>query len=276
MGMFELLERKFEAIGARATVRFEEPRFVEFSREMIVPRLDIREDGKGEYFDIHYFGRGTPAPLDVVDCHPRERHLLLLARAERKSKFLCGHDERHWFVAAVPEASRGVATVPTAMEALRPEPVLHRMASERIAGEQRFSRKNRAFRRQGEWFFLPEPGLVVDPKLVLRNEPLSRGAGSKPHRMEFAYRLGGTTVYVNQRYPIGMAQAEYAALSEEDRREAERLGGRFRIMTRDPLLYARGRIAHADHATITLNVWHRVVMNTENNALARQHVAFLD
>jgi len=36
-------------------------------------------------------------------------------------KFLCGHDERHWFVAAVP--GRGVSNVRTAMEALKPAAV---------------------------------------------------------------------------------------------------------------------------------------------------------
>jgi hypothetical protein len=30
------------------------------------------------------------------------RHLLLMARSWTKDKFLCGHDERHWFVCAVP------------------------------------------------------------------------------------------------------------------------------------------------------------------------------
>jgi hypothetical protein len=28
------------------------------------------------------------------------------AYTEEKSKFLCGHDERHWFVAAIPSSER--------------------------------------------------------------------------------------------------------------------------------------------------------------------------
>jgi hypothetical protein len=38
----------------------------------------------------------------------------------------------------------------------------------------------------------------------------------------------------------------------------------------------RGRIRHSDHKTIVLRGWHEVVMNTENESLAMQHVAFLD
>ena len=43
-----------------------------------------------------------------------------------KNKFLCGHDERHWFVAAVP--GRSVATVRSAMEALKPPGIAAREA----------------------------------------------------------------------------------------------------------------------------------------------------
>ena len=33
---------------------------------------------------------------------------------------------------------------------------------------------------------------------------------------------------------------------------------------------------HADHKTITLHGWHRVLMNTENQSRAMRNVAFLD
>jgi hypothetical protein len=47
-------------------------------------------------------------------------------------------------------------------------------------------------------------------------------------------------------------------------------------MRRDALVYVKGTIRHADHATITLNGWHRVVMNEERKAKAMRNVAFLD
>ncbi len=109
----EALERRFAAVGARLNVAAGPWRGE--------PRIDIRRDARGEYFDVGFAGGGQVVELEVVDVHPRDRHLLLLARVGgQKSKFLCGHDERHWFVAAVPEAARGVSGVATAMVALQP------------------------------------------------------------------------------------------------------------------------------------------------------------
>ena len=127
--------------------------------------------------------------------------------------------------------------------------------------------------RQGEWFFLPEPRLQVEEGLVLRNEPLSRGAGSKPHNAEFCYRYGGETVYVCEQEPQGLPEAAYRRLLE--RRPAARSWA-WRVMRRNPQVFVKGRISHADHKTIVLPGWHRVLMNTENQAAAMSHVAFLD
>jgi hypothetical protein len=41
-------------------------------------------------------------------------------------------------------------------------------------------------------------------------------------------------------------------------------------------VYVNGRIRHADHKTITLNGWHRVLMNTEGQSKAMKNVVFLD
>ncbi len=35
-------------------------------------------------------------------------------------------------------------------------------------------------------------------------------------------------------------------------------------------------VLYHDHATVRLDGWYRVVMKTENNVAAMQHVAFLD
>src|SRR5881275_3217634 len=65
----------------------------------------------------------------------------LLARVGgQKSKFLCGHDERHWFVAAVPEAARGVTGVTTAKIALQPDAVQELIA--RVKPKDQFRRRN--------------------------------------------------------------------------------------------------------------------------------------
>jgi hypothetical protein len=47
-------------------------------------------------------------------------------------------------------------------------------------------------------------------------------------------------------------------------------------MLRNAGVYVRGRVRHADHKTIVLHGWHRVLMNTEGEAQAMRNVAFLD
>ena len=236
--------------------------------------LDIQRDGKGEFFELR-----VPTHLsDDARCHRHAERAQAAALAAVRSqagdkpqldRFLCGHDEREWFVAAVPG---GASSVRQAMDALQPAPVRQALASHKVSTNKRYSRKNRAFRRQGEWFFVPEPTLVVDPKLVLRNEPLRRGAG-KPHMVEQLFRTGGETVYVSSKHPNGLLPAEYKRLLKSDP-SAARWG--WRMMRRDMGVYARGAVSHADHATITLPFWHRVMMNTETQSRTMRNVAFLD
>jgi hypothetical protein len=256
----EVFERRFGEIGAR--VKVEGP--LRGS-----PQIDVRTDRRGEYFDIRFFRGGPKAELTVVEARPEERHLLMLVRTgEEKSKFLCGYDERHFFVAAIPESERGVSGVTAAKAALQPE--LVRDAVDRKRPKDRFRRRNAAFVRQGEWFFIPEPSLEVDERNVLRNELLSRGRG-RAHMMEFAFRSGGTTVYVNRRHQTGISEDRFRRLSDDERRT-----GGWSRMVRDADVFAKGSIRHRDHATVVLPGWHRVVMNTEQRARAMRHVVFLD
>ena len=264
-----LLNIKFCRIGARLKVADHPARR---SRTAGVISLDVRADRKGEFFE---FARqpGAEAEVAVLDVQPAERHLLLLVRqGKEKSKFLCGHDERHWFVAGIPEAVP-VGTVHQAKEALKPAEVHSAQARKRLKARARSRRKNAAYVRQGEWFFLPVAHLAVGEKLVLRNEPLSRGNGGKPHWAEFCYRTGGETVWVSSRYPNGISEFEYRRLWRTDKTSH---GWGWRVMRRDASVYVRGRIRHPDHATITLQGWHRVLMNTESQSRAMRNVAFLD
>ena len=106
---------KFNRMGARLMVR-DRP-VSRFRTESGVVALDVREDGHGEYFEIAR-KPGIDPEVAVLDVQRADRHLLLLVRdGDEKQKFLCGHDERHWFVAAVPE-SAPVGTVRQAKEAL--------------------------------------------------------------------------------------------------------------------------------------------------------------
>src|SRR5262245_52064109 len=77
--------------------------------------LDIRSDAAGEFFDVRRRADRS-VELDVVDLRRRDRHLLLRARAQaRDHYYLCGHDERHWFIAAIPESAGPLTNVFAAM-----------------------------------------------------------------------------------------------------------------------------------------------------------------
>jgi hypothetical protein len=263
------LNTKFARIGARLKVADRPSRR---SRTSGVISLDVHADRKGEFSEI-VPQPGIEVEIAVLDVQPSDRHLLLLVReGKEKSKLLCGHDERHWFVAAIPE-SVPVGTVGQAKEALKPTEVLTAQAGKRLTAKARNRRKNAAYIRQGEWFFLPVPGFVVDEKLFLRQEPLRRGNGGKPHWAEFCYRTGGETVYVCSRYPNGVFQTQYKCILAGNPKAK---GWGWRTMQRNPGVYVKGRIRHPDHATITLQGWHRVLMNTEGQSKAMRNVAFLD
>ena len=264
-----LLNTKFARIGARLKVA-ERP--TSRTRSSSAISLDVQADRYGEFFEI--FHRPAAAPeVAVIDVRPTDRHLLLLVReAGEKSKFLCGHDERHWFVAGIPE-SAPVGTVRQAKEALKPAEVVTAQSGLRLGADARNRRKNAAFIRQGEWFFLPAPNFVVDAKRVLAWEPLARGNGGKAHWMEWAYRSGGELVHVCQRHPNGVTEAQYKGILGMN---AKAKSWGWRTMRRNPGVYVRGRVRHPDHATITLSCWHRVVMNTEGQSKAMRNVAFLD
>jgi hypothetical protein len=138
-----LLDTKFACIGARLKVADRR------TRTAGVLSLEVQSDRKGEFFEI-VRQPGAEAEIAVLDVQPADRHLLLLVREGKdKRKFLCGHDERHWFVAGIPE-SAPVGTFRQAKEALKPAEVHTAQARQRLKGKARNRRKNAAFVRQGE------------------------------------------------------------------------------------------------------------------------------
>jgi len=236
--------------------------------------MDIQQDGAGEFFELRVPTHLNGAlAVTVMQSEPKQRRLLLAVRKAgdqtQLDRFLCGHDEREWFVAAVPG---GASSVRQAMDALQPPDVRAALTRQHVSSRKRYGRKNRAFRRQGEWFFVPEPSLVVDEKPILRNEPLRRGAG-KPHLVEEIFRSGGETVHVCSRHPNGITPDEYRSVLQHNP-AAARWG--WQVMRRNPGVYARGDVRHSDHETITLPFWHRVSMNTETQSRTMVRVAFLD
>ena len=273
----EQIESKFDAMGARLKVREIASRWRWGNRTWVNPgdfAVDIQRDGNGQFFELrvptHLSGL---LDVSVMQSEPKQRHLLLAVRESGEKphldRFLCGHDEREWFVAAVPG---GASSVRQAMDSLQPKDVREALAHHHVSFRKRYARKNRAFRRQGEWFFVPEPSFVVNEKLVLHNEPLRRGRG-KPHMVEQLYRTGGETVHVCSHHPAGISPAAYRSILKRNP-DAARWG--WQVMRRNPGVYARGNVRHSDHETITLPFWHRVNMNTEAQSRTMANVAFLD
>lgn len=286
----ELLLQKFKEIGS--SVVFEEPGFNRRRIRDLPVSIDVRNNAKGlEEFRIE-LDNDRDFDLFVLDHRPDERHLLLMLKTQDeviqrrdgsiikqavdKIRFLCGHDERHYFACGIPDRAK-VSTVEEAQLALKPETV---MRSERRAGVKHkhlTRRKTKGVVRQGEWFFVPRPGF--EPKSahpVRRYEPLSRGRGSKPHIADEACTFGGKSVYVHEQLaPTGVDEAK---MREILRREVQqgRAEPNFTVRTRDARVFVRGHIRHPDHKTVHLPYWHEVFMNTESLSKAAKAVVFLD
>lgn len=263
------IEQQFTRIGARAKIH---PPV--FRRWGATPdfQIDIGNDSEGEFFDIAV----QPTLLEetlVIDVQASWRHLLLMSRqANGKHKFLCGHDERHWFVAAVPERA-SVSSVTTAFDALKPAAVRGMELRRGVKPRKRNRRRNEAFIRQGEWFFVPvENPSQIDHRMILSNEPIFR-AGGKPHLCEELVRQGGQLIYVSNQYPRGLTEPERMRLLSR-KPESRHLHWVARRI--NPSVFVRGRIRHPDHKTILLDGWHQVLMNTENESISMRHVAFID
>jgi hypothetical protein len=268
--MEAILDRQFGYIGA--SVRVESwvapPPWRRDESSEPAPNLDIRRGRRGECFVLTLPDSATSI---VLNTDLRRRHLLLLVNHDgEKSRYLCGHDERHWFAAAIPEDEPGVVNVETALRSLMPAWVRHRLG--RLRGRQRHRRRNPVYVRQGEWFFIPTPELHPAPLTVRRREPLWRGRG-KVHVLEYAHRCGGTVVYTRWRGSKHdeLTQQEFDALPD-----AERSDPTWRQWLRGMDVYAMGRITHPDHATVVLQGWHEVFVNTEWRARARHRLRFLD
>ncbi len=259
-----VLERHFERIGARVKTGLG-----------IDLRINVLSDKQGEYFDLKV-NYDRISDLLALNSDPADRHLLLFAKAmgadgdESKQRFLCGHDERAWFVASVPG---NASTVRQAKEALKPRAVQLLQDQLHVRPYERNRRKNEAFIRQGEWFFIPRSNFRTGNAIIWRDEPIRRGAGNKPHWCEFLIRTGGQTVYVSRGYPKALTIAERDRLFYQ-KPSLSKLP--WQAMRQNMAVMVKGRISHPDHKTVNLACWHEVLMNTEAQAPGVQQVAFLD
>lgn len=243
----EQLEKHFKSIGAE--VRFLGVPMPRFNSDRVADRfeIDVRPASSGRERFIIRKGPKAPA-LQVLQVKPKDKHLLLYSRDGQR--FLCGHDERHWFVAGI---EGRVSTVDGAKRSLVPEGLRSRVHG--VKSKVTNKRKNRIYRRQGEWFFVP---VYNSPNsMVFQNEPLQRRAGSKPHMCQELKRSGGRVVYT-----LGSKIYELS----EDRKMREENPHVYRLASRriaDAVVYVRGWIRHEDHSTVVLDGWHQVYLNGE-------------
>jgi len=263
----ESIEKHFAKMGARVKVRDLSAGRWGSSRSHL---LDVRTDKKGEYFDVGYNPEDDPEML-IINVDPADRHLVVLFKDSdgNKERFLCGHDERSWFVAAVPG---GANTVWEAKEALKPPEARESQERKGVRKQKKHKRHNEGYVRQGEWFFIPHPNMEVSEDKIIRNEPIRRGRG-KAHMVEEVFRSGGTTVHRCWKYPDGLTEEKYKELIKKDP-SAKAMN--WTVMRRDAAVFCRGKVSHPDHATIELTFWHRVIPNTESNASWSTNMAFLD
>lgn len=275
MNEYHVLQRHFSQIGATLEVEVVPTgtrRLTERGWSPSAERtflLDVREERRNEAFVLTVREDSQPVlELQTLNMRPDMRHLLLMVKTDPfdKQKFLCGHDERHWFVASVPG---GTTTVDSAMEALKPPLARAEQRANGVKGKNWQRRHNAGFIRQGEWFFLPRPRFTAPEWMLYHHEPIRRSGGTA-HMVEWVYREGGTTVYVCSRHPAGVSEAQYKRLLETNPQARRWSWG---TMRREPRVYARGKVRHPDHATIELPFWHLVVMSGE---LVSSNVVFLD
>jgi hypothetical protein len=268
--------KAFDRIGATAHVS-PGPRW---TIDVETTRVSNRRRGAPRSREIFQLTIPRAWEVAAVDVRPSDRHLLLhvmrfdVARAQ-PLKYLAGHDERHWFAASIPGRPASVAE---AKRALMPDAVGAEVVRRGVKASKAARRRNAAFLRQGEWFFVPMQNWTPGHLPILENEPISRGTlghgrgvGS-PHWCEELVRVGVET------------WAEASADGRFGKTEllpiAEVLERRLRIRRRfgvPRFCAVRRTIKHRDHATVDLGrVWHRVEMNTETAAPGRGHVLFLD
>jgi hypothetical protein len=265
MTSYEPIRTGFLRAGARLSIRqLDAQTSSRFQRPM---RIDIRLDEMGEYFDIQ---AASDVGLAAIDVQPRDRHLLLAAwNRFGADRFLCGHDERHWFVAALPNAPLAL-NIEAAKEALKPQRV---QRQERRKHKGKHRRKTDVYMRQGEWFFIPCPHASIDRRRIVSDGLLRRSPASKPHICSYLYE-DGEREYECDRYPkLAFFETEYRHILRT-RRKAKQWN--WRALAFRPDVYVKGTVEHEDHSPLLLDVWHRVELNRETDKLTMSRMIYRD
>jgi hypothetical protein len=260
----EALTKALQKIGARLKVVNRRG-----SRNPL--RFNVGTDRQGEFFTLSVNEESEAADVRIVGVDQNLAQALILVVTkdekgkEQKEKLLLGHDERHWFVAGVPEKARNIKD---AFKLLKPEAA--RLSQERtgVGGKALDKRKNKGFIRQGEWFFVPVQFEPDKKTHIYKNEPIQRAPGSSPHTVEKLVRMGGQQVYI-----LG---SKIYTQEQKDAHIAANGGGHFQARTQNATVFATGKVSHKDHKAVYLQGWHEVHLSREPGNTGRGAQGFLD
>lgn len=250
----EAIINSFDRINALAEV--------DINKNFDSPRITVDEKKGKEYFHVTLTGN---TKCHVTNIDKAKRHLILHFNEENKIKtnFLCGFDERHLFVAEVDTSTN----VESAFYSLLPTELVNNLSSKPIKKKSIVKRHNKNYKRQGEFFFIPLDTTVNEefPIVILKNEAIRRERLSKPHTLEFCIRDGTTVTYFHPDYPNGITEKEYNVLSNNIK-SSRKWKAEFMTST----LLAKGKVSHADHKTLKLLNWHKVLINGEVSSLKKE------
>jgi len=261
----ETLTKALQKIGARLKVTHRRG-----SRNPL--QFNVGTDRQGEFFTLSVNEESEDADVRIVAVDPvlMQALILIVTKDEsgkpQKEKLLLGHDERHWFVAGVPEKARNIKD---AFRLLKPEAARVSQERARVGSKTLDRRKNKGFIRQGEWFFVPVQFEPDKKTHIYKNEPLQRAPGSTPHVVEKLVRFGGQQVYILNGGIYTQEQKDaYVAAN----------GGRqhFQARTQNATVFVTGKVSHKDHKTVYLPGWHEVHLSREPSNTGRSAQGFLD
>jgi len=275
----DLIKRGIEKMGANVAFTG----LHSFRRSALDFDIDVVEDKKkGSFFSFGVADEDVFNDFTILDIDPKDRHLLLMKKEKImardgknvmdmiKHRLLLGHDERDWFCAAVPG---NASTIQQAKDELRPDAATHSI-KKRGKIKNRNKRKNKGFKRQGEWFFIPT-NLNLDDEIIHSNEPIVRTGGGKPHIVSEIVRMGGHTVYTHPLFEGEIGQEQYSEIMKDPTTDSTHKIG-WQTWTRDATVYGRGTVRHPDHKTIKLPGWHLILANLEDKTPLRRNLTFLD
>jgi len=256
------LQKAFKDIGVKFHKKVNSP-IRRFSGQNLPDdsiRLDTSGDKRSPF--VLRLGKDADGEIKLLNVDTSQHGVLLQIQQENvKVNFLCGLDEfDKTFIARVP--NQGITTVANAKDALKPPEVLDAERSTPRMGKKKnkHKRRNSAWLRQGEWFFIPMPKYEPGDSAILRKNAPLMVAGNRAHKAELVADTAGESRYISiMDARRSLSKKGYERLMKENSKEQYK----WEMRSESSSIYVKGRITAPDHKTLVLNIWHRAVPNRE-------------